>query len=114
MRENCLKFLHLQSLVPDEKFDLIFLNPPSFSNSKKMQEVLDIQKDHIRLIQQAIRRLEPGGTLIFSTNLRKFKMGRAALREVDLENHTRASLASDFQRNQKIHQCWKITSHYEL
>ena len=114
MREDCLKFLHLQSLAPDEKFDLIFLDPPSFSNSKRMEEVLDIQKDHVKLIQQAMRLLEPDGTLIFSTNLRKFKMDTEALREFDLENHTQASLDPDFQRNQKIHQCWKIKSHHEL
>jgi len=108
MREDCLKFLHLQSLAADEKFDLIFLDPPSFSNSKRMEEVLDIQKDHVKLIQQSMRLLETGGTLIFSTNLRKFKMNRDALQEFQLENHTDASLDPDFQRNQRIHQCWKI------
>ena len=63
LREDCLKFLHLQSLAADEKFDLIFLDPPSFSNSKRMEDVLDIQKDHVRLIQQSMRLLESGGTL---------------------------------------------------
>lgn len=108
LREDCLKFLHFQSLVADEKFDVIFLDPPSFSNSKRMEEVLDIQKDHVKLIQQSMRLLEPDGTLIFSTNLRKFKMDNDALREFDVHNHTEASLDPDFQRNQRIHQCWKI------
>lgn len=108
LREDCLKFLHLQSLVADEKFDLIFLDPPSFSNSKRMDDVLDIQKDHVKLIQQSMKLLEPEGLLIFSTNLRKFKMNEDALQEFALENDTDASLDPDFQRNQRIHQCWKI------
>jgi len=103
-----LKFLQLQSLAPDEKFDLIFLDPPSFSNSKRMEEVLDIQRDHVKLIEQAIRLLEKGGLLIFSTNLRKFKMDTEALRGLDVEDYTLDSLDPDFQRNQRIHQCWKI------
>lgn len=108
MREDCLKFLQLQSIAPDERFDLIFLDPPSFSNSKRMEEVLDIQRDHVKLIQQSMTLLEPGGLLIFSTNLRKFKMDQDGLSEFELENSTESSLDPDFQRNQRIHQCWKI------
>jgi 23S rRNA (guanine2445-N2)-methyltransferase / 23S rRNA (guanine2069-N7)-methyltransferase len=108
LREDCLKFLHLQSLAPEEKFDLIFLDPPSFSNSKRMEEVLDIQRDHVRLIEQSMRLLRDDGLLIFSTNLRNFKMDTSALERFDLEDHTQASLDPDFQRNQRIHQCWKL------
>lgn len=108
LRDDCLKFLHLQSLAPEEKFDLIFLDPPSFSNSKRMEEVLDIQRDHVRLIEQSMRLLEDGGLLIFSTNLRNFKMDTAALSQFELEDYTQSSLDPDFQRNQRIHQCWKL------
>ena len=108
LRDDCLKFLHLQSLAPEEKFDLIFLDPPSFSNSKRMEEVLDIQRDHVRLIEQSMRLLEDGGLLIFSTNLRNFKIDKDALSLFDLEDYTQFSLDPDFQRNQRIHQCWKL------
>jgi len=108
LREDCLKFLHLQSLAPEEKFDLIFLDPPSFSNSKRMEEVLDIQRDHVRLIEQSMRLLEEGGLLIFSTNLRNFKMDTEALSGFETEDYSEASLDPDFQRNQRIHQCWKL------
>ena len=108
MREDCLKLLHRQSLSADEKFDLIFLDPPSFSNSKRMEEVLDIQKDHARLIQQTMCLLEKDGILIFSTNFRKFKMDVETLSEFELVDYTSKSLDPDFQRNQRIHQCWKV------
>ena len=108
-RVDCLEWLHFQSLVPDQKYDLIFLDPPSFSNSKRTENVLDIQRDHIRLIEQSMRLLDQEGELIFSTNLRKFKLDQEALRVFELEDYTQASLDPDFLRNSRIHQCWKIT-----
>ncbi|MDO6749122.1 class I SAM-dependent methyltransferase, partial [Gilvimarinus sp. 1_MG-2023] len=57
-----------------QQYDLIFMDPPTFSNSKRMEGVLDIQRDHVGLIQQAVACLKPGGTLVFSTNMRKFTM----------------------------------------
>ena len=65
-----------------EQFDLIFLDPPTFSNSKRMQGVLDVQRDHPGLIDQCMRLLAPGGRLVFSTNAQRFRLesrGRAAL-----------------------------------
>ncbi|MEQ9566797.1 MAG: 23S rRNA (guanine(2445)-N(2))/(guanine(2069)-N(7))-methyltransferase, partial [Pseudomonadales bacterium] len=73
-----------------------------------MEEVLDIQRDHVRLIEQSMRLLEDGGLLIFSTNLRNFKMDTEALSQFDLEDYTQSSLDPDFQRNHRIHQCWKL------
>ena len=107
-RADCLVWLKTQSLVVEQKYDLIFLDPPSFSNSKKMDDVLDIQQDHVRLIEQAMRLLEDDGLLIFSTNLRKFKMDVDALSAFDIEDRTAGSLDPDFQRNQRIHQVWNI------
>ena len=107
-RADCLEWLSKQALIPDEKYDLIFLDPPSFSNSKRMEEILDIQRDHVRLIEQSMRVLAEDGLLIFSTNLRKFKMDEEALSQFDLEDYTAHSLDPDFQRNARIHQCWKI------
>lgn len=108
VRADCLEWLTNQALIPDQKFDVIFLDPPSFSNSKMMEGVLDIQRDHVRLVTQAMRLLEQEGLLIFSTNLRKFKMDTEALSEFILEDYTASSLDPDFQRNSRIHQCWKI------
>jgi len=92
----------------DQTFDLILLDPPSFSNSKRMEGVLDIQQDHVALIKDAMRVLEPGGSLIFSNNLRSFKMDLEQLVEWDVSNISAETLDQDFKRNPKIHQCWVI------
>lgn len=92
-----------------EQFDLIFLDPPTFSNSKRMQGTLDIQRDHVGLIQSAMRLLSPGGTLVFSNNLRRFKIDEEALYRFKLQDISRDSLPLDFERNPRIHQCWLIT-----
>lgn len=90
-------------------YDLIVLDPPTFSNSKRMKEVLDTQRDHLRLINHALRLLKPGGELLFSTNYRKFKLdeegivGAEQVREI-----TRQTLPPDF-RKRNLHRCWWIT-----
>jgi 23S rRNA (guanine2445-N2)-methyltransferase / 23S rRNA (guanine2069-N7)-methyltransferase len=91
-----------------EGFDLIFLDPPSFSNSKRMEDVLDIQQDHVDLISRCMDLLLPGGLLIFSTNLRSFKIDKGLNSNFNLEHITDKTLDPDFQRNQKIHHCWLI------
>ncbi len=91
-----------------EPFDLIMLDPPSFSNSKRMEGVLDIQRDHVGLINRCMELLKPGGLLLFSTNLRSFKLEREALSRYAIEDITDATLDPDFQRNRKIHQCFTI------
>ncbi len=91
-----------------ERFDLIFLDPPSFSNSKRMDGELDIQRDHAGLIRQAMRCLASDGTLIFSTNLRSFRLDQALGEEFSVEDRTGWSIPKDFQRNKRIHQCWFI------
>ena len=91
-----------------EGFDLILLDPPTFSNSKRMKQVLDIQKDHVQLIKRCVEMLKPGGLLIFSNNLRTFKLDEAALTDFAIEDFTQKSLDPDFKRNSKIHKCWLI------
>ncbi len=91
-----------------QAFDIIVLDPPSFSNSKRMQGVLDVQRDHVGLIRRCMELLNPGGTLIFSTNLRSFKLRREELSDYALENISAATLDKDFARNRKIHQCWLV------
>ncbi|MEE4637973.1 MAG: bifunctional 23S rRNA (guanine(2069)-N(7))-methyltransferase RlmK/23S rRNA (guanine(2445)-N(2))-methyltransferase RlmL [Wenzhouxiangella sp.] len=91
-----------------QRFDLIFLDPPSFSNSKRMDDSLDIQRDHVELISDAMKLLKPEGTLIFSTNLRRFRLDQELGTSFTIEDRTSWSVPKDFQRNQRIHQCWLI------
>jgi len=91
-----------------EAFDLIFLDPPSFSNSKRMDGSLDIQRYHVPLIDNAMRCLAPGGTLVFSTNLRSFRLDESLSRSFSLEDRSRWSIPKDFERHQRIHRCWFI------
>ncbi len=91
-----------------DPYDLIFLDPPSFSNSKRMDGSLDIQRDHADLIRAAAGCLSPDGVLVFSTNLRRFRLDADLDDELLIENRTAWSIPKDFQRNQRIHQCWFI------
>ncbi len=88
-------------------FDLIVMDPPTFSNSKRMSGVLDIQRDHVSLINSALRVLSPGGNLIFSTNYRGFKLNEAEIKSDNIKNISAQSVPNDF-RNKKIHQCFVI------
>jgi 23S rRNA (guanine2445-N2)-methyltransferase / 23S rRNA (guanine2069-N7)-methyltransferase len=100
----------LQWLKDDTgEYDLIFMDPPTFSNSKRMEGVLDIQRDHADLIRMAMDRLAPGGTLIFSNNLRKFRLDREALAEFVVRDVTGKSIPKDFERRQNIHVAFEIT-----
>lgn len=92
----------------DQYYDVIFLDPPTFSNSKKMQGVLDVQRDHVQLIEAAMQRLAEGGLLIFSTNQQRFKLDKAALAHYSLQDKTAWSIDRDFERSRHIHQCWFI------
>lgn len=91
----------------NEQFDLIFCDPPTFSNSKERDDFV-VQRDHAELIRLALKRLEPGGVLYFSCNFRKFELD-ASIREWYLvEDLTRWSIPPDFGRNTRIHQCFAI------
>jgi 23S rRNA (guanine2445-N2)-methyltransferase / 23S rRNA (guanine2069-N7)-methyltransferase len=106
---DCLQWLERPRW---EKFGLIFLDPPSFSTSKRMRGSFDIQRDHVSLITHAARLLEPDGELIFSTNLRRFKLDTESLSASDLaleiEDLKARTLPRDFQRRASIHHCWRL------
>jgi 23S rRNA G2069 N7-methylase RlmK/C1962 C5-methylase RlmI len=89
-----------------ERYDLIVLDPPTFSNSKMMADVLDTQRDHVRLINDCLRRLLPEGELYFSTNYRKFKLDEASLTGTAKEI-TQQTVPPDFRRK-NLHRCWRI------
>lgn len=92
----------------EDKFELIFMDPPTFSNSKKMEGILDIQRDHSQLITDAMRLLMRDGELLFSTNLRGFKIEQELLDLFDIKDISRVTLPEDFKRNPKIRQCFSI------
>lgn len=91
-----------------EGFDMIMLDPPTFSNSKKMSDVLDIQKDQLKLVSRCMDILNPGGVLYFSNNFRQFKLDPAITERYVVENISSATIDEDFKNNPKIHYCWKI------
>ena len=107
VRANCLEWLQSAQQEP-ERYGLIFLDPPTFSNSSRMEGVFDIQRDHVSLISMAANLLTKGGSLIFSTNRRDFKMDSSALNKLAIKDISHATLPKDFERNPKIHYCWMI------
>ncbi len=90
------------------KFDIIFLDPPTFSNSKKLAEDFEIEKDHVSLIKQCLHILTPNGTLYFSNNKRKFKLDPIIHTLASVTDISSQSIPQDF-RDPKIHNCFKIT-----
>ena len=107
VRADCLTWL---ATPHRRRYGLIFLDPPTFSNSKGMGgRTFDVQRDHVTLIRTAARLLTPDGLLVFSNNFRHFRMDRARLADFVVADLTGATLPLDFQRNRRIHTCWKIT-----
>ena len=91
-------------------FDLIFLDPPTFSNSKRMQGVLDVQRDHPELIDLCMRLLAPGGLLVFSTNAQRFRPDRQSQQRWQVTDISAQTLPFDFERNPRIHRCFEISA----
>lgn len=108
IQADCLAWLQEESERGRRKYDLIFLDPPTFSTSKRMEETFDVLRDHPELLRRTARLLLPGGILIFSTNHRRFRMEASALADLAPEDVTRATIPPDFSRNPRIHQVWKI------
>ncbi len=97
---------YLQTLTPNT-FDVVVMDPPTFSNSKKMKDFLDIQKDHVILINQAIRAIKHGGILYFSTNARKFEFNESAIEASSIKDITRATTPFDFD-GKLLRWCWRL------
>ncbi len=104
IRHDCIEWLRKTR----EQFDVIFLDPPTFSNSKSRQHNFDIQRDHSELIELAMKRLEHDGLLIFSTNAKKFKLDDNVNEQWLCSDMTKHSIPVDFKRQPPIHQCWYI------
>lgn len=94
---------------PRQHWDIIVLDPPTFSNSKRMDGTLDIQRDHVWLLNRTLEHLAPGGALFFSTNFRRFKMEAEKIRAADIRDISKQTVPEDF-RNEKIHQCFRLSA----
>ena len=107
IQADCLQWLE----KCDRQFDLIFVDPPTFSNSKRMEDSWDVQRDHIKLMTNLKRILRPNGNIVFSNNKRGFKIDFAKLEELGLSavEISHKTLPLDFERNKQIHNCWLVT-----
>jgi 23S rRNA (guanine2445-N2)-methyltransferase / 23S rRNA (guanine2069-N7)-methyltransferase len=107
VQSDCREWLRA-AVLAGETFDLVFLDPPTFSNSKRMLGVLDIERDHGELIDYGMRLLAPGGRLIFSTNAQRFRLDERLAARYAVEDISRATLPRDFERNPRIHHAWEL------
>jgi 23S rRNA (guanine2445-N2)-methyltransferase / 23S rRNA (guanine2069-N7)-methyltransferase len=106
-RADCLAWLEEQE-SSGPRFDLIFVDPPTFSNSKRMDGVLDVQRDHVGMIRRSLKLLRPTGRLVFSTNYTRFKLDLGALADLAIEDISAATIPKDFERHARIHRCFVI------
>ncbi|MDB5988125.1 MAG: rlmL [Nevskia sp.] len=109
VRADCLEWLREQAATSKaQRFDLILCDPPTFSNSKRMDDTLDVQRDHVELIRNCMQLLTPDGTLYFSNNRRRFKLDGEQLKDFDISDITAHTLDEDFKRPPPPHRCWMI------
>ena len=92
------------------EYELIFIDPPTFSNSKRMEGVFDVQRDHVHLLDLAMSRLAKGGVLYFSNNFRKFQLDESLAERYAVEEISGQTVDQDFARNPKIHRAWRLTA----
>lgn len=106
VQADCLKWLKENK----QRYDVVFIDPPTFSNSKRMGESFDVQRDHINVITDALNSLAEDGEIIFTNNKRNFKMDLSAIDELGLvaKNITEQTRDKDFVRNKHIHNSWSI------
>ncbi|MCK4742999.1 MAG: bifunctional 23S rRNA (guanine(2069)-N(7))-methyltransferase RlmK/23S rRNA (guanine(2445)-N(2))-methyltransferase RlmL [Sulfuriflexus sp.] len=108
IRDDCIEWL--ETAKQDKKsFDVIFIDPPTFSNSKRLDKEFDIQRDHVRLINLASKLLTKGGVILFSNNFRRFKLEESRFLNLKAEDISLKTIPEDFARRKNIHRCWKIT-----
>jgi 23S rRNA (guanine2445-N2)-methyltransferase / 23S rRNA (guanine2069-N7)-methyltransferase len=105
IHDDCMSWLDVAT-AGTERWDLIVLAPPTFSNSKRMEGVLDIQRDHASLLHQCSRLLTPGGVIYFITHFRRFKM--EAPSSLSVEELTKKTIPEDFARDARFHSVWKL------
>jgi 23S rRNA (guanine2445-N2)-methyltransferase / 23S rRNA (guanine2069-N7)-methyltransferase len=109
VQADCLTWLQEQS-EGERRYDLIFVDPPTHSRSKRMTDDFDVQRDHAQLLNLAARLLAPGGTIVFSNNYTRFKLDAGALAAFDIQDLGRRTLPRDFERSPRIHACFLLRS----
>lgn len=107
IRADCLKFLE-DEIRSGIKYDIIIIDPPTISRSKKMDQLFDIQVDYVFLLSKALKLLLKGGVIFFSTNSRKFNLDETLFKGCSIVEISHKTLPIDFQ-DPKIHRCWKIS-----
>jgi 23S rRNA (guanine2445-N2)-methyltransferase / 23S rRNA (guanine2069-N7)-methyltransferase len=107
VQADCREWLKEAQQLP-ARYDLIFLDPPTFSNSKRMEGVLDVQRDHGELIDACARLLAPEGLILFSTNSQRFRLDEALASRYAIRDLSQATLPEDFKRNPRIHRCFEV------
>ena len=107
IQADCLTWLKQDR---EQRFDVVLLDPPSFSNSKRMEQVLDVQRDHATLIENGMKQLVDGGVLYFSTNLQSFRLNHDIMVDYHVEDITYQTVDEDFNRPRKPHVCFRITA----
>ncbi len=108
IRADCLEYLDT-ALHDKKSFDVIFIDPPTFSNSKRLEKEFDIQRDHVQLINAAAKLLAKEGVILFSNNFRRFKLDAENLVGLQAEDISLKTIPEDFARRKNIHRCWRIT-----
>lgn len=103
VRADVLDYLQSHSAM----FDQIFVDPPTFSNSKRAED-FDVQRDHVRLLNLCGERLLPGGVILFSNNFRRFKIDETGLAGFSVRDISADTIPFDFQRNARIHRAWEL------
>jgi len=107
VRADCQKWL-AAARAKRERFGLIFLDPPTFSNSKRTHTVLDVQRDHAALADACAPLLAPGGLLLFSTNAQRFRLDESLRERFTVCDISADTLPADFARNSRIHRCFEL------
>ncbi|MEZ5500193.1 MAG: bifunctional 23S rRNA (guanine(2069)-N(7))-methyltransferase RlmK/23S rRNA (guanine(2445)-N(2))-methyltransferase RlmL [Steroidobacteraceae bacterium] len=105
IRADCRDWLRQASRISD-RYGLVFLDPPTFSNSKRMTGSLDVLRDHAALVAMAMGLLTEDGTLIFSVNAQRFALASELRERFEVQDVSRSSVPADFERNLRIHQCF--------
>ena len=107
VQADCLAWLAAEA-AQGPAWDLIFLDPPTFSNSARMQGVLDVQRDHVRMVDDCMQLLAPGGVLLFSNNAQRFALDAELAQRHVVADISAATIPFDFQGNPRIHRCFEI------
>jgi 23S rRNA G2069 N7-methylase RlmK/C1962 C5-methylase RlmI len=107
VRDNAVDFVYNQKRQPT--YDLAFVDPPTFSNSKRTETLWDVQRDSVPLLEQLLLLMKPGGVIYFSNNFRGFKMESASLAATHIHEISNQTVPPNY-RNRRIHRCWRMVT----